>query len=210
MTGLSLAPFLAGVSVGLAVAVPIGPMGVLCIQRSLAFGPLAGLTTGLGAATVHLAFGAIATVGLGVTASVWLGGGVPGLHLISAGLLFWFAVRALRRETVVAQSRPRQQSWFGTYASALVFGLSNPMTVLLFVAALPAVTGGGDPNAPPLMVAGVFFGSISWWFLLSTATGLIRGLIPERAIALTNKVSGLTFAALGSLMLAHALGLRGP
>jgi threonine/homoserine/homoserine lactone efflux protein len=95
MTGVSLATFLAGVGVGLAVAVPIGPMGVLCIQRTLAFGLVAGLATGFGAATVHLAFGSLAALGLGVTATASINTSAQGLTLVSAGLLFWFAARIL-------------------------------------------------------------------------------------------------------------------
>jgi threonine/homoserine/homoserine lactone efflux protein len=95
MTGMSLATFLAGVGVGLAVAVPIGPMGVLCIQRTLAFGLVAGLATGLGAATVHLTFGSVAALGLGATMSALFGAGAQGLTCLSAGLLFWFAARIL-------------------------------------------------------------------------------------------------------------------
>ncbi len=205
MTGMSLATFLAGVGVGLAVAVPIGPMGVLCIQRTLAFGLVAGLATGLGAATVHLTFGSVAALGLGATATNWIGTGSQGLTLLSAGLLFWFAARILKRTTVPGPDLPQPEGWLHSYASAFLFGLSNPLTILLFVAAIPALTASGDLEAVPVLVTGVFLGSITWWIVLSTTTALIRDHLSASAIALTNKASGLTLAALGILILANAV-----
>src|SRR3954467_4728299 len=102
MLAASLSTFHAGISVGLAVAVPIGPMGVLCIQRTLAFGLAAGLATGLGAATVHLILGSIAALGLGAALTAQLGAGAqPLLPLLSASLLLWFSVRITSRTAVI-------------------------------------------------------------------------------------------------------------
>jgi threonine/homoserine/homoserine lactone efflux protein len=207
MTGMSLATFLAGVGVGLAVAVPIGPMGVLCIQRTLAFGLVAGLATGLGAATVHLTFGSVAALGLGATMSALFGAGAQGLTLLSAGLLFWFAARILKRTVVSGPDLPQPEGWLRSYASAFLFGLSNPLTILLFVAAIPALTARGDLEAVPVLVMGVFLGSIAWWTVLSTTIALIRGRLSTGAIALTNRLSGLTLAALAMLMLVNGFGL---
>lgn len=204
---VSLATFLAGVGVGLAVAVPIGPMGILCIQRTLTFGLAAGLATGLGAATVHLAFGSVAALGLGATALVLFGAGAQELALISAGLLFWFAIRILRRTSIAGPSLPQPKGWLHSYASAILFGLSNPLTIVLFVAAVPAFTREGDLEALPLLISGVFSGSVAWWVLLSTTITLIRRRLSTNAIHLTNKASGLTLATLGALMLANAFGL---
>ncbi len=204
MTGMSLATFLAGVGVGLAVAVPIGPMGVLCIQRTLAFGLVAGLATGLGAATVHVTFGSVAALGLGATMSALFGAGAQWLTCLSAGLLFWFAMRILRRTAVSGPDMPQPEGLLRSYASAFLLGLSNPLTILLFVAAIPALTARGDLEAVPVLVMGVFLGSIAWWTVLSTAIALVRGRLPAGAIALTNKASGLTLAGLGVLMLASS------
>ena len=207
MSSLPLATFLAGVGVGLTVAVPIGPMGILCIQRTLSFGLVAGLATGLGAATVHLAFWSVAALGLGVTTPAWLGAGAHGVTLVSAGLLFWFAARILRQTTVTGSTLPQQEGWLHSYASAFLFGLSNPLTILLFVAAIPALTAGGDLDTVPFLITGVFLGSIAWWIVLSTTIALVRDHLSPRAIALTNTASGLALAALGAVMLANTLGL---
>jgi threonine/homoserine/homoserine lactone efflux protein len=88
--------------------------------------------------------------------------------------------------------------------SAFLIGLSNPLTILLFVAAIPALTASGDLEAVPVLITGVFLGSITWWAVLSTTISLIRGRLSAGAIGLTNKASGLTLAALGTLMLVNA------
>ena len=208
MTTVSLATFQSGVALGLAVAVPIGPMGLLCIQRTLVFGPVAGVATGLGAATVHLAFGSVAVLNLGTTPTAWVAVGAESLTFMSAGLLFWFAIRTLRRTTVVGPNLPGSKGWLHSYASAFLFGLSNPLTILLFVAALPALTVRGEFGGLPLLAAGVFSGSMAWWIFLSTGISIIRGRLSQTAIALTNRASGLAFAALGALMFASGCGLR--
>jgi threonine/homoserine/homoserine lactone efflux protein len=210
MSGLSLATFSAGMSIGLAVAAPIGPMGVLCIQRTLGSGLSAGLATGLGAATVHLIFGAIATMSLGAAVSAWAGADTRGLSLVSAGLLFWFALRILRRATVVETACPRRERWLQLYGTAFAFGLSNPVTILLFAAMLPAMTGRSHLDAAPLLVTGIFLGSIMWWTVLSTAIALTRAHLSASLIATMNKGMSVTLALFGTFTIANAFGLRLP
>jgi putative LysE/RhtB family amino acid efflux pump len=105
------------------------------------------------------------------------------------------------RTAVTDHDLPQPKGWLHSCASAFLFGLSNPLTILLFVAAIPALTVSGDLEAVPVLVTGVFLGSITWWAILSTTTALIRDRLSASAIALTNKASGLTLAALGTLML---------
>jgi small neutral amino acid transporter SnatA (MarC family) len=78
------------------------------------------------------------------------------------------------------------------------------MTVLLFIAVIPALRASTDLQAAPVLVIGVFLGSILWWTILSMATALIRTRLSVGAVALTNRASGLTLVALGTLMLIKA------
>lgn len=210
MTDTSLASFAAGMGVGLAVAVPIGPMGILCIQRTLAHGLEAGFATGLGAATVHVALGSMATLGLWTSMADWVGSGAQVFSILSAGLLFWFAVRIMRRSIVVGSGETRPEGWLRLYGSAILFGFSNPLAIVLFAAALPAFMAGSDPAAAPLLVPGVFLGSITWWICLSATTALLRSRLSSRMIGTANKASGILLAALGTLTVANAMGLRLP
>jgi threonine/homoserine/homoserine lactone efflux protein len=146
MTGVSLATFLAGIGVGLAVAVPIGPMGILRIQRTLAFGLAAGLATGLAAATVQMTFGVVAVLGFSPTLTILIGAGVNLLSIASAALLFWFAYRIVRRDVAVGGSTSGGNFNLGrSYRDALTFGFTNPLTVVLFFVAFPALTSTDNP-----------------------------------------------------------------
>jgi threonine/homoserine/homoserine lactone efflux protein len=207
MTGVSLASFLAGVGVGLTVAVPIGPMGVLCIQRTLSFGLAAGLATGLAAATVQVTYGIVAVLGFSPITTAIIGAGVNVLSVVSAALLFWFAYRIIKREVVIGASNlgdtvPLARS----YRDALTFGFANPLTVILFFAAFPALTSTEDLLGAPLLVGGIFAGVVGWYVALSCIVALLRDRLPERALTLTNNAAGITLALLGVLMLAHAFG----
>jgi threonine/homoserine/homoserine lactone efflux protein len=207
MTSVSLATFLAGIGVGLAVAVPIGPMGVLCIQRTLAFGLAAGLATGLAAATVQVTYGVVAVLGFSPSLTVLIGAGVNLLSVVSAALLFWFAYRIIRREVTVGGFTPGGHLHLArSYRDALTFGFTNPLTVVLFFAAFPALTSAENLLEAPLLVGGVFAGVVGWYVVLSAAVALLRDRLPEHALNLINKAAGLSLACLGGVMLANAFG----
>ncbi len=207
MTGMSLATFLAGAGVGLAVAVPIGPMGVLCIQRTLAFGLAAGLATGLAAATVQVTYGLVAVLGFSPTLTVLVGTGVNFLSIVSALLLFWFAYRIMRREVTVGGATSGGALHLArSYRDALTFGFANPLTIVLFFAAFPALTSAQDLREATLLVGGVFAGVVGWYVALSTTVALLRERLPARALNLINQAAGVTLAFLGGLMLANAFG----
>jgi threonine/homoserine/homoserine lactone efflux protein len=202
------AAFRSGVAVGLAVAVPIGPMGLLCIQRTLAFGLMAGLAIGLAAATIQVAYGIIAVLGLGPSARAWAGAGATALSLLSAALLFWFGLRILSRKVELGTGEVRgARSLLRAYADALTLGVANPLTVVLFFAVFPALAV-VDATRAPALVGGVFAGVIGWYVLLSSAVALCRKRLSQAALNLTNKAAGLVLAGLGILIFANAFGVR--
>ncbi len=102
----------------------------------------------------------------------------------------------------------RRAGWLRFYASAVAFGLSIPVTVVLLAACLPGLTISDVPKAIPALISGVFLGSVAWWILLSTTVSLVRHRLSARALTLTNKASGLALAGLGALMFASAFGLK--
>jgi threonine/homoserine/homoserine lactone efflux protein len=141
MMSAPIATFLAGVGVGLTVAVPIGPMGVLCIQKTLAFGLLAGVATGMAAATVHVTYGILAGLGYSRTVTTHIGAGASVLSLACAAIMFWFAVRTFRRKVVFGRADAgKPLCLLQSYRDALVCGFTNPLTIILFFAAFPALT----------------------------------------------------------------------
>jgi threonine/homoserine/homoserine lactone efflux protein len=191
--------FIKGFVIGFSIAAPVGPIGILCIQRTVSGGQVRGLVTGLGAATADAIYGLIAAFGLTfisnflVAQSVWF-------RLFGGLFLFYLGLRALFRN-------PRQQSVsmanstnFAAYGTTFFLTLTNPMTILFFAgifAGLGIVSESARYASAALMVMGVFTGSATWWLLLSGATGILRNKMREVNLAWVNKIAGLVILAFG-------------
>jgi threonine/homoserine/homoserine lactone efflux protein len=190
----ALAYLLRGLALGFAIAAPVGPIGVLCIRRTLAFGRTIGFVSGLGAATADMCYGAVAAFGLTAVSSLLLGQRLW-VHLIGALFLAYLGVKTLlaRPAANAAHSADGRQSLAGAYASTLALTLTNPATILSFVAVFAGiglVGARGGASAAALTVAGVFSGSTLWWLLLSGGVGLLRARVTPRALRWVNRVSG--------------------
>jgi threonine/homoserine/homoserine lactone efflux protein len=124
------------------------------------------------------------------------------LSLLSGMMLFWFAGRVLRRQILVKPA-PGEKSGelLRSYRDALTFGVSNPLTGVLFFAAFPALATSASFSEAPALVSGVFAGSIGWFLVLSSTVNALRHRLSPRALDITNKASGLVLAALGMLMI---------
>jgi threonine/homoserine/homoserine lactone efflux protein len=202
-----LISFVAGLGAGLAVAAPLGPMGILCIERTLAMGAVAGLATGLGAATVHVVYSAVALLGLGAGVEVLMKTEKASLSLVSAAILFWFALRTVRRRPTFGGARRAPKHLVGSYFGAVAFGLTNPVTLVLFAGILPALADRGGSAASPLTVAGIGAGSVAWWIGLIGLVASLRSRLSLRLLGLCNWASGLALAALGLAMICRAVGV---
>ena len=198
---------LRGAVLGLAVAAPVGPIGVLCIRRSLAEGRTAGFVVGLGAATADAVYGAVAGLGLTIVSSflvdqrVWL-------RLVGGVFLCYLGLRTLvARPAEKAAGEGRGGGLIGAYASAFFLTLTNPTTILSFAAIFAAVGVEAEALTVVPLVAGVFLGSASWWLLLSTGVSLFRGKVGPRGMRAVNVVSGAAILAFG--LVAVWAGVRG-
>ena len=194
-----LAALFSGVGIGFTVAAPIGPMGMLCIQRTLASGMATGLATGFGAATVHLAYSAFAALGLGSLAQPWVEANAAGFGIVSALTLLWFAIRTHRGSIALQETSEIDNVRLArAYLSAIALGFTNPLTVILFLAALHAFST--QAAAPPL-VAGVFVGSAIWWTVLSAMVATARSRLTPRMLSLSSRFASLMLLGLGTTML---------
>ncbi len=195
--------FLRGLAIGVAVAAPVGPIGLLCINRTLTAGFAAGLATGLGAATADAAYGAVAAFGLAALAGAVSAAG-DGLRLAGGLFLLYLGVRAFRKAPPAAAAQAGATGLVGGYLSSVVLTLVNPTTILSFAAifaGLGLAETGGFAGAAAL-VAGVFLGSAAWWLFLSAAGATARRRLPSTAFAWINRFSGLIFAGFGLWALA--------
>mgnify|MGYP001199924064 CR=1 FL=1 len=201
--------FARGLILGFAIAAPVGPIGLLCIQRTLNQGRLVGLLSGLGAATADAIYGAIAAFGLSlltgflVEQQMWLGL-AGGLFLCYLGVRTVTAAPAAQAAATV-----ESRSLLGAYGTTLALTLTNPMTILAFVAIFAgaglATTGGGS-IAALLLVAGVFCGSAAWWLLLSFGVSLLRGFVTAPVLRWINRIAGGVIVAFGVIAILRGFG----
>jgi threonine/homoserine/homoserine lactone efflux protein len=181
---------LRGIATGLIIAAPVGPVNVLCIQRTLRKGWKSGLVSGLGAAAADTIYGAIA--GFSITLVIdfllreqfWirvLGGAL----LISIGLLYYF------RKPQELQ-RSKDESADSDFVSTFLLTLTNPTTVLSFVAVLATLV-----SMTLLLVGGIFCGSMMWWTLLTGVVNRLRRGITNRTMLWMNRIAGLAIGGFG-------------
>jgi threonine/homoserine/homoserine lactone efflux protein len=194
---------LKGYIIGLSIAAPVGPIGVLCIRRTLAEGRIAGLVSGLGAATADAIYGCIAGFGLTfisgflVSQQIWL-------RLVGGLFLCYLGVRTLLARPAERSAAASGVGLSGIYASTFFLTLTNPMTILSFAAVFAglglAETGGGYLSAL-LLVGGVFLGSASWWLLLSGGVSLLRDRFGVSGLRWVNRFSGAAIIVFGVVAL---------
>jgi threonine/homoserine/homoserine lactone efflux protein len=200
---MNAALLLRGLAIGFSIAAPVGPIGVLCIRRTLAQGRVHGLVSGLGAATADAVYGLVAGFGLTFVSDALVGqqfwlrlGG--GLFLCYLGARTFLAAPAEGAEPA------RAVGLVGSYASTLVLTLTNPVTILSFAAVFAGLglAGAGEEYGAALtLVLGVFGGSALWWLLLSAVAGWLRTRLTPRALRWVNRISGIVITGFGLVAL---------
>jgi len=212
--------FFTAAGVGLAIAAPIGPMGMLCIRRTLTGGPRAGLAIGFGIASGDAAYGLIAALGLVGISQFMLAYDRP-LHLLAGLFLLYLGVRALLQKPSAdlangaaghghGDGRLAQIGRAGAlraYASALLLTLTNPQTVIMFAALFTTLAprGAFSPAIALTTVGGVFAGSIAWWCFLVTVVSLARHAIGTKLRGAIDRMVGLMLAVFGVVEIRRAL-----
>ncbi len=197
-----------GVAVGIVLALPVGPVGLLCVRRTLFEGMAFGLVSGLGAALADAIFGVIACLGLTVVRDEILRLSNP---LGAAGGLFLLYVggRALLRRHVREPEPLAGEALLGAFASAFALTLTNPVTILAFAAifAKVGIDQGANAATIAVLVGGVFLGSALWWLGLSVGIAWLRRRAHAFTMGRLNLISGVILSASGlGLIIAAVLG----
>jgi threonine/homoserine/homoserine lactone efflux protein len=198
---------LQGVLVGFSIAAPVGPIGVLCIRRTLAEGRSAGFVSGLGAATADAIYGAIAGFGL-TFVSGFLVDQETWIRLIGGLFLCYLGVRAFLAKPAEQVESAQGSGLVSAYGSTFLLTLTNPMTVLSFAAifaGLGALEARRDYLEATVLVLGIFVGSVLWWFALSGIAGLFRERFDVGALRWVNRISGVVVAGFGVAALVSLL-----
>lgn len=188
-----------GILIGFSIAAPVGPIGVLCIRRTLAEGRAIGFVSGLGAATADAMYGCIAGFGLTLVTrflidqQVWL-------RLFGGAFLCYLGVKTILSRPADQAATAKGSGLAGAYGSTFLLTLTNPMTILLFAAVfagLGLASAGGSYASAGILVLGVFTGSALWWLLLSGGASLLRGKFDARGLEWVNRISGVVIAGFG-------------
>jgi len=191
--------YVQGLIVGFSIAAPVGPIGLLCIQRSLTRGRFSGLVSGLGAATADAVYGSIAGFGVAFI-STFLVEQQAWIRLVGGAFLVYLGVRILRGEPKNSDAFAGSHGLVSDYASTFALTLSNPLTIISFAgifAGLGLAGAGGDYTAAVTLVSGVFSGSVLWWIILSMGVGSFRARLRSGGMTWVNRASGTIIVAFG-------------
>ncbi|MBC8335007.1 MAG: LysE family transporter [Anaerolineales bacterium] len=196
-----------GILIGFSIAAPVGPIGVLCINRTLAKGRLAGFISGLGAATADGIYGCIAGFGL-TFISQFLVDQENWLRLIGGVFLLFLGIKTFLAKTTGVANPGTENGLFRAYLSTFFLTLTNPLTILSFVAifaGMGIVNSDGNYISAIMLVLGVFIGSMLWWTLLSSGASFFQKKINADGMAWINKISGLIITGFGVVALSGIL-----
>ena len=188
-----------GLIIGFSIAAPVGPIGVLCIRRTLANGRLNGLVSGFGAATADAVYGCIAAFGLTFVSNLlihyqlWL-------RLIGGVFLCLLGIKTIISKPSEKAFTEKGKGLVGAYGSTFLLTLTNPLTILSFAAVFAGLGVGSayaDYGSAALLVFSVFAGSALWWLILSAVVSLARAKVTANVMKWINRISGAVILAFG-------------
>jgi threonine/homoserine/homoserine lactone efflux protein len=200
---MDISLFIQGIFIGLTLAVPVGPIALMCIQRSVADGRLHGILSGIGVATADSFYAAVTVFGLTfisgmIISQQYLFRSIAGIVLIFIGIrVFMSLPPCISTKTV-------HETYLKDYLSMVAIAIANPLTLIFFLIILPGfgiVINGSSLLSGAEFIAGVFFGSTVWWIILCGSIGTMRSRLGAGTLGLINRVSGLLISCCGTGML---------
>ncbi len=200
---MTITIFIKGIVVGLLASIPLGPIGVICIQRTINKGKVSGFLSGLGAASADTIFAAIAGFSLTFIINYIeerqiifqaVGGAV--VFLLGIKIFFTNPVKQLRRH------KRKKDNLLEDYLSVLAVTITNPLAVFLFIAlfaSLGVVTDNINWAKSLITTSGVFLGAAIWWYILTSLVNIYRRKFRLRQLWWINKISGAAIFTLGAV-----------
>lgn len=203
---MDFAFFLKGIAIGFAMAVPVGPIGIMCIRKTLTEGRLRGLIIGLGAATADFFYGSVAAFGLTIISDtlnsqrIWI-------RLVGGALLLFLGLKIFRKLPPDPNLPINSNGILRSYLTTVFLTLTNPLTIFAFIAVFTALnlSAGLGYFSASVLVTGVFVGSCLWFLILSSGTLFFRKKLNLVGLRWVNKIAGILIIisgliAIGSLL----------
>jgi threonine/homoserine/homoserine lactone efflux protein len=209
---MELSLFVQGIIIGLTLAVPVGPLSLICIQRSVTDGRLHGIFSGIGVATADSFYAAVTFLGLTVISGVIIAQQYL-FRFIAGIVLIFIGIRVFLALPPVISARSDHETYLKDYLSMVALAIANPLTLVFFLVILPGygvVFSGTSYLSAMEFVSGVFVGSAVWWVVLCGSVGSVRSRISSQNLGFINRVSGLLISCFGVgvlILLALTMGL---
>jgi len=203
---MELMLFLKGIIIGFAMAVPIGPIGIICIRKTLTEGRVRGLIIGLGAATADLLYGSVAAFGLTVISDTLLSHRIW-FRLVGGALLLFLGIRTFLTRPKDPKFQIQDSGRLRSYFTTVFLTLTNPLTIFAFLAVFAALGLGNGLSffAASVLVAGVFAGSFLWFLSLSSGATLFRNKLDVIGLGWVNKIAGILIIISGIIAIGTLL-----
>lgn len=192
--------FLKGLIIGLSIAMPVGPIAIICIRYSLLRGISYGFVAGLGATVADTLYGVVAAYGMSLACEFLSNYQIP-CQLIGAVFLVYLGLTTLKAKSrAKIEERTIPLSFRRVFLTTFFLTLTNPLTILGFMGIYAALgIGLLDEKiwSAALLINGIFLGSMTWWFLLSFTSYLVGKRVNIQSTNLLNQISGTAFLAFG-------------
>ncbi len=196
---LTLFFILKGISIGFSIAAPIGPIGVLCIRRTLQKGKASGFISGLGASSASFLYGVTLIFGLSLFSNILISGQFW-LRLIGGIFLILMGLRILRSQFELGQEKSSSRNLFQDYISTFFLNLTNPITLISYFAIFSSYgfeDGQAVNSSTAFLLMGIFMGSALWWAILSNGISFFRNKLSRTSLMYINRIAGLIVISFG-------------
>ena len=188
--------------IGLTLAVPVGPIALLCIQRAVTDGRFHGIVSGIGVATADSFYATVTFFGL-TFISVQIIAHQISLRLAAGVVLILVGIRIFLSVPAPLSVKTEHETYLKDYLSMVAIAIANPLTLVFFVAILPGfgvVLHQNSVLSASEFVGGVFFGSTLWWIIFCGSIGSVRSRIRAENLRLINRISGVLIIVFGAGM----------
>lgn len=201
---MDLSVLFKGLLAGITIAMPLGPVNLICIHRTLSRGSKNGLISGLGAATADTIYGTIAGFGLTLVSSFLINHQIS-LRVFGGIFILFLGIRVIMNKPHDEENGNENRGLFRAFTSTFFLTLTNPLTILAFLgifAGLGLTTNNINYLRATILVSGVFLGSSLWWSLLSGGVNFFREKFTDETLTRISRISGMIISLFGLFLIA--------